>query len=124
MEVDEVSCILIVTSQEPRKLGFWSCLLLRGKNKVRTIIITAYFPTLSASSGVAYRQPLEALNIMRIQNDPRTSFRIYIKTEISKWIHQGETIILMGDWNSEALEVNTWMGIQGLANTICNLHGY
>ena len=29
----------------------------------------------------------------------------------------------MGDWNSEALEVNIWMETQGLTNKICNLHG-
>ena len=30
----------------------------------------------------------------------------------------------MGDWNSEASEVNTWMETYGLTNKICNLHGY
>ena len=30
----------------------------------------------------------------------------------------------MGDWNSEALEVNTWMETQGLTNTICDLNRY
>ena len=29
----------------------------------------------------------------------------------------------MGDYNSAALEVNTWMKTQGLANTICGLNG-
>ena len=35
-----------------------------------------------------------------------------------------EQIILMGDWNSEASEVSTWMEAQGLTNRICNFHGY
>ena len=35
-----------------------------------------------------------------------------------------ENIILMGDWNSEALKVNTHMYTQGLTNTICDLQGY
>ena len=30
----------------------------------------------------------------------------------------------MGDWNSEALEVNIWMETQGITNTIYDLHGY
>ena len=42
---------------------------------------------------------------MQIQNDPRTQFWIDPNTEISKWINQEEKIILIGDWNSEALEV-------------------
>ena len=61
---------------------------------------------------------------MKIQNDPRTQFWIYINKEISKWIHQGEQIILMGDCTSSESEVNTWMETQGLTNTICNLYGY
>ena len=61
---------------------------------------------------------------MKIQNYPRTNFRIYFNTEISKWIHQGEKIILMGDLNSEELEVNTWIETQGFTNTIRNQHGY
>ena len=61
---------------------------------------------------------------MKIQNDPRTRFRIEINKDISKWTHQGEKIIHMEDWNSEASEVNTWVETQGLINTIFNLHGY
>ena len=37
---------------------------------------------------------------------------------------QGEQLILMGDWNGEASEVNTWMESQGLNNKIRNSHGY
>ena len=70
-------------------------------------IITAYFPTSSDSAGGAYSQQLEALAIMEIQNDPINQFWIYRNKEISKWTHQGEQIILMGYWNSEALEVIT-----------------
>ena len=61
---------------------------------------------------------------MKIRNYPRTQLWIDLNTYIVKWMYQGEKIILMGDWNSEALEVKKWMGTQGLANTICDLHGY
>ena len=60
---------------------------------------------------------------MKIQNDPRTQFWIDLNSEISKWIYQVEKIILTGDWNNEALEVNTCMETHGLTNTIYNLHG-
>ena len=33
---------------------------------------------------------------MKIQYDPRTQIWIYLNKDISKWIHQGEQIILMG----------------------------
>ena len=56
---------------------------------------------------------------MGIQNDPRNKIWIVISNDISKWTH-----ILMGDWNSEASEVNIWMETQGLTNTIFNLHRY
>ena len=78
-------------------MGRWSWILIQVKNNVRTRIITTYCPLLSASAGGAYSQQLEALSIMVIQNDPRTQFWIDLNTEIYKWIHQGEKIILMGD---------------------------
>ena len=84
-------------------------MMLKGKTNVRTIIITPYCPTVSDSSGGAYIQQLEALKPTRIQNDPRTQFWIDRNTEISKLIQKGEYNILMGDCNSESLEVNTCM---------------
>ena len=109
MSVDEVSFIVIVIGQESWNLGSWSWMLLRGKKNVITRIITTYFPTVGAITGGAYSRKLESLTMMKIQNDPRTQFWIDLNTEILKWIHQGEQIILIGDWNSEASEVNTWM---------------
>ena len=60
---------------------------------------------------------------MKIQNDPRNQFWIDLNTQIEKWMDQGEQLILVGDWNSEAPEVNTWMETKRLKNTICDLHG-
>ena len=98
-------------------------MLLHGNNNVITRIITAYFPTVSASAGGAYSQQLEFLVIMKIQNDPRNQSWIDINTEISKgYIKEKKNIL--GDWNGEASYVNTLMGTHGLTNTICNLHGY
>ena len=51
---------------------------------------------------------------MKMHSDPRTQFRININTEISKWIHKVEQIILRVDWNIELLEIKTWMETQGL----------
>ena len=61
---DELSCREIATGQELINLGRWSWVFLRGKNNMRTRIITAYLPTASASEGVAYSQQLESLAIM------------------------------------------------------------
>ena len=102
MAVDEVSCRVIGIGQEFRNMGRWSWMLLRGRYNMRTIIITAYCPTASASAGRSYIQQLEPLAIMIIQNEPRTKCWIDLSKEISKWIHQGEQLFLMEDWNSEA----------------------
>ena len=75
-------------------------MIMQEKNNVLAIIVTAYFPAVSAITGVAYITPLESLTIMKIQNDPRTQFWINLDTEISKWVHQGEQIIIMGYCNS------------------------
>ena len=55
---------------------------------------------------------------MKIENGLRTQFWMDLNKDISKWIHQGEQIILLGDWNSEALEANTRIETQELTNTI------
>ena len=69
---------------------------MQVNDSVRTRIITVYCPTVSASSGGAYSQQLEALAIMKIQNDPSNQFWIDLNTEILKWIHQGEKLSLWG----------------------------
>ena len=56
---------------------------------------------------------------MNIQNYPRIQFCIELNTEISEWMIQLEQLILMGDWNIEASEVETWMKTHDLTNTIC-----
>ena len=76
---------------------------------MRNRIVTTYFPIVSASAGGAYSQQIETLAILRYQNDPIIQIWVDINKEISTWIYQGEQIILVGDWNSEALEVITWM---------------
>ena len=58
MAVYEVSCRVIATGQEFRNLRRWSCILLQGNNNIRTIMITAYFPTVSDSEIGAYSQQL------------------------------------------------------------------
>ena len=90
MVVDKVSRRLIAKGQYFRNLGRWSWMLPQGNNSIRTIIITTYWPVVSASVRGAYSQQLEALAIMKIQNDPRTQFWIDLNTKIYKWIHQGE----------------------------------
>ena len=82
-------------------------MLLRVKNNVLTRIINAQFPTVSTSSRGSYIQQLEFLTIIKIQNDPRTQLWIDLNTETLKCIHQGEHIIIMGEWSSEASEVYT-----------------
>ena len=80
---------------------------MQEKNNVLAIIVTAYFPAVSAITGVAYITPLESLTIMKIQNDHRTKFWIDLNNKISKWVDKGEQLIFMGYYNSEASEVNT-----------------
>ena len=39
---------------------------------------------------------------MKIKKHPRNQFWIDLNKEIPKWIHQGEQIILIWNWKSEA----------------------
>ena len=83
--------------------------MLQAKINLRIGIIATYCPTVSGSAGGSHSQKFQAFAIMKIQNNPRNLFWININTDIWKWIHQGEQIILLGEWNSEASEVNAWM---------------
>ena len=65
MGADEVSFRVVATGQEFRNLGYWSCVLLQGKNNVRTRIIKSYRPTVSATTGEAYSEELEAAAIKK-----------------------------------------------------------
>ena len=64
------------------------------KENVRNRIFTEYCPMISAISGRAYSQKLEAFKIIKIQNDPRTQLWIYLNTDILKWMYQGEKLSL------------------------------
>ena len=107
MEMDELSCRAIEIFQEFWNLSCWSWMLLRRNNNARTRIVTAYYPTVSASTRGAYIEQLESLKIMKIQNDPRNQSWIELSTDIAKFMDQVEQIIIMGACNSEASEVNT-----------------
>ena len=65
MAVDKLLCREIAIGEELRNLSCWSWMLLRVNNNARTIIITTYCPTLSASAGGEYNQNLEALKIIK-----------------------------------------------------------
>ena len=83
MAVDEVSCRAIGTVQEFSNLSQWVWIFMQMYNNKRTIIITAYCPTASASSVGAYSQQLKSVAIMKIQNDLRNKFWTYLNKEIS-----------------------------------------
>ena len=124
MAVVEVSCKAIVIGQEFQNLGWWSRTRFQGKDNLITIIVTESCPTVSANVGGGYNHILEVLTTMKIQNYPWTQSWIDLNTHIAKLMDQEEQHILMGDYNSEASEVNTWMETQGLTNTICDLNRY
>ena len=72
-------------------------MMMRGRENVITRMITAYFPTVSVSTGGVYSKKLEDLTIMKIQNDPRTQLWIDLTTKIAKWVCQGEQLIVLGE---------------------------
>ena len=102
MAVDEVSCRELVIGQEFRNLGRCSRILMRAKNNFRIILVTAYSPTIRNSTGGTYSQQVQSLTIMKIKNELRNPFWIDLNTNTTKWMYQGEQIIIMGYWDSES----------------------
>ena len=61
---------------------------------------------------------------MDMQVFPGDQFWIDLGIAVSEWQANSSQIALIGDWNSEASEVDIWMTDHGLINSICELHRY
>ena len=112
---------------DERNLGRWGYITITGKNNVTTSIFTCYCPCRGKSPGSAYSQQLiymaENKDQLPDTNCPRQLFGMDLKEVIGKKIEQGHQIILMGDFNSEYSELESWMLELGLQDLIGKKHG-
>ena len=64
-------------------------------------VITVYRPRKTEGSKTAYTQQLRYLTKIQDERNPREVLINDLKTEIKKWSLEGDSIIIMWDWNKD-----------------------
>jgi len=136
MAFDEVSHRISDRGQDDRGLGRWSSMELNGIGGMKTTIITAYCPVNSPGLGGCYTQQLTYMSMHRSEpeltnhhipddiNCPRQLFGYDLRKFIERLLEQGNQIIVMGDFNSEYVNLRDWMLDFGMLDIIGHKHGY
>jgi len=122
LAINKVAYSIIAQDIDPRKLGRWTSMLLKGKNQHKCRIVCIYCPCISTGPTSTYALQTIALTNMGILECPRTQFWQDLRESIMTWQSQNEQVIIMGDWNSEYQEVITWMKSFGLVDIIHSRH--
>lgn len=103
---------------DPKGLGRWASTLYRGKQNIKTRIVTAYRPVKSGQVGssTTYRQQQRAYNKHNKEDDPRDAFLQDLGNQIQRWKNAGEQVILLMDANDDVRgnKIRTWAQANGL----------
>jgi Endonuclease/Exonuclease/phosphatase family. len=110
------------TDNDPRKLGRWSSMRLKGKNNTLCRIICAYCPCVSTGTSSTFAGQILGLASENMYDCPRQQFWQDLQNFIITCQDNHEQVIVMGDWNSTYSEVVTWMKGLGLTDIIHERH--
>ena len=91
------------TGYDPRKLGRWCWMSLKGNNHAGTRLVTVYNPCKNSKylneTGSVYEQHRHHLRTLGITTCPREQLLKDLAAEIAPWQAAGETVIILGDAN-------------------------
>ena len=113
------SCV--IDSGIDPKLGRWSWTTLKGKNNVRTTIITGYRPCRNMKDeNSTYNQQLRYLNKCQIDKCPRELWLEEMKELIQRKIQQQHQIILLADLNEnvKGVHISNWAKEVGIVEVV------
>lgn len=110
------------SDKDSRLLGRWTSVLLQGKQNKQCRIICAYCPCISTGTNTVYALQTVGLAQQNIHQCPRKAFWDDLKTYVTQRQESGESIILMGDWNSDYRDLTRWMECLGLKDAIHSRH--
>ena len=114
--------------QDSRHLGRWSHMTIRGKNNLHTTFVTCYTPVFGSGAQSSYAQQLAYMaqhpdKIPDAITCPRQLFGYDLKLLIESFQSADHQLVIMGDFNSEYTEIESWMMDTGLLNSIKERHG-
>lgn len=105
---------------DPRGLGRWSSITIRGKANTIITFITAYRPCPPARNGptTVYSQHLKHFTSNGITTDPRQQFLDDLSNEIKSLHHNNHQVILFADLNDPitSTTIQTFLTNSGLYN--------
>ena len=91
--------------KDPKKLGRWVSICIRGKKQHKTRIFSAYRPNKGGGALSVFSQHERALNTLSNQRDPIKAFDEDHQQEIQNAYSRGESVILLIDANSNTRQV-------------------
>lgn len=129
MAMGELTFRICAKGQDARNLGRWSTTTVRGKNELKTTIITCYCPVFGRGPLSSYSQHLKYMadNPDLIPDDitcPRNLFGFDLKSLVTSLQQEDHQIILMGDFNCEYSILEEWMLDIGLVNSLKERYGH
>ena len=99
--VDKLAHKVDASGKDFTGLGRWTWTKFKGKNNMHLRVITVYRPCKTEGSKTAYTQQLRYLTKIQDERNPRDVLMDDLRTEIKKWSLEGDSIIIMGDWNED-----------------------
>ena len=116
--------------EDSRKLGRWTWVTIEGKSQCKTLIISAYCPCKSnGGTTTVWAQHLDAMTEWEPDlpdgiDDPRKLFWYDLSMTVQAATSDGYKVMLLGDFNSDFIDLREWMVQHGLVDNICEIHGY
>jgi hypothetical protein len=118
MATNKLAYSILSIEEDSRRLGFWTSIVVQGKNQNMTRSICAYCPCRSTSTSSTNALQMVGLAKQNIMECPRKQFWIDFKSFLVQCQELNEDVVVMGDWNSKYDEVVTWMKELGLCDLI------
>ena len=111
MAFNHITHYMKAFGSDPRKLGRWTWLQIQCQDKTSTRIISAYAPCIVRNpnaTNTVYQQQRNYFLEQNISTCPLVMFHNDLLEELSKWVTDGDRIILMMDLN-DSIESSTFV---------------
>ena len=127
MTMDKLTHKVVESGEDPRKLGRWSWVRFRGKNNRQLRVATIYRPCVPTTSTNTTRgahtvhcQHVRALLKDNVSGQPRRIMMDDLQVEVVKWKEEGDSIIVMGDFNEDVRNdyCKQWRNNLGLKDVV------